>query len=80
MAKEQEFEYRNVADHPVDLHDGSIVEVGGYTTLTKDALREDHNQQLVADGMLIPTDDKAGHEAQLAERREETKTKEEGGS
>jgi hypothetical protein len=75
MAEDQDLEYRNVGTHPEDLHDGRIVEVGGFVILTAEELREPHNQRLVAENVLIPTGGKqAEHEAQLATRREKSRT------
>jgi hypothetical protein len=67
-----ELGYRNVGDHAEILSGGRVVGVGEETTLTKEELRDPINQELVASGKLIPTDERAEKEAGLANRRQGT--------
>lgn len=65
-------EYRNVSDHVEDLHGGRTLAPGESVKLTKEELREDHNERLLAEGTLIPVSKGAAeHEAKLAAGRAE---------
>lgn len=63
------YEYKNVGAHAEDLEGGRVVGVGEMVELTKEQLRDPHNERLVAEGILIPTTNEAEHEATLADRR-----------
>ena len=67
-------EYRNVGDHPEDLHDGRVVGVGDMVELTGKDLEESHNKRLVEEGILISTSGQGE-----SEKRTAKKTKDEGG-
>lgn len=51
-------EYRNVGAHVEDLASGATVGVGETVDLTKEDLKESHNQRLVDEGVLISTESK----------------------
>jgi hypothetical protein len=67
VAKEKE--YKNVGNHAHDLADGRMLAPGETVMLDDDAVRDPHNESLLADNVLIGTSEKAEHEADLAERR-----------
>lgn len=66
-----ELEYKWVGTHPQDLADGRMLAPGETVVLSEEDVRDPHNESLLADGALIPTDEKneAEHQARLAERR-----------
>lgn len=66
-----ELEYKWVGNHPQDLADGRMLAPGDTVKLSEEDVRLPHNESILADGLLIPTDEKsaAKHEAQLADRR-----------
>lgn len=45
--------YKFIGTHVGDLHDGRILEPGGYYELTKEDLGESHNKRYVDEGQLI---------------------------
>lgn len=65
--------FRCVSTHPEDLADGRQLAPGDFADLSKDQLREDRNEDLIAEGKLIPMDKKAEDEADLATRRAQTR-------
>lgn len=65
--------YKNVGNHVEDLADGRALAPGESADLDEDAVRDPRNEDLVARGVLIGTDEEAEHEADLAERRVKTR-------
>lgn len=63
-------EFRFVGHHSEEDASGRTLEPGEFYKMTDDEIREPHNEQLILDGKLIPTDNKSEHEVDLAERRE----------
>jgi len=61
-------EYRNVGDHPEDLHDGRIVGVGDMVELTSKDLDESHNKRLVEEGILISTSEQGEPEKRTTKK------------
>lgn len=72
-------EYKHVGNHAEDLADGRMVGPGEVIELDEDAVRDPHNERLLAEGILIGMDNKAEHEAKLADRRVSRREKTEGG-
>lgn len=75
----EEAEYKNVGSHVHDLADGRMLAPGETVMLDEDAVRDPHNEALLADGVLIGTEKEAEHEADLAERRVSRREKARGG-
>lgn len=46
--------HRNISSHVEDLHDGRVVEPGGFAELTVEEEKEPHNARLIEEGLLIP--------------------------
>lgn len=72
-------EYKWVGSHPQDLASGQMLAPGETAELSDEEVRDPHNETLIADGGLIPVDDKAQHEAKLAQRRAARREHQEGG-
>ena len=70
-------EYRNVGTHPVDLDDGRSVGYGEFIDLDDEQVREPLAEELLATGVLVPTDEKGEKEAKLADLRQTAKQKKE---
>jgi hypothetical protein len=68
-------EYRHVGTHVEDLDDGSQAAPGDVIELNKDQVREPRAEELIANRVLLPVDDKAEDEAGLAERRQSGRQK-----
>jgi hypothetical protein len=62
-------EFRMVGDHPEDLHDGRQVAFGDFFDLTKEDLREDLIEDLIAAGKIVPNGSAAEKEHDLAAKR-----------
>lgn len=70
--------YRFIGSHADQLSSGRPITPGEFLELTDEELREPHNEQLAADGLLLGIDKPAEHQVDLAQRRELRRTRVEG--
>lgn len=64
MTTASKTKYRFVGPHVDDLHDGRLLEPGGFYTLTPDEAGQPHNALRIEAGLLVPVEErpKAGKE------------------
>lgn len=64
-------EHKLVGNHPEDLADGRVLGPGEVAELSKEDLKDPHNQRLIEEELLIPTEEAKTTSGRTSKQKED---------